>query len=130
MIGRWIAVRNTQVAATKAAVSYAPKAPRYTLRVKPGTTTHTYTGRTSTNSNTVLRLAWNANPAGDNVTSYKVYYGAAPGGPYTSSGSPVNVGNVTTYTLSLAGKPSPLYLRLTAVNATGESAFSAQEPHT
>jgi hypothetical protein len=125
VIGRWISVRSTQVIAPKSVHVYTPNAPRYGIKVKPGTTTHTYTARPAIAATSSLVLAWDANPAGDNVTGYTVYWGAAPA-VYTSN---VAVGNVTTYSMSIAGKPSPLYAAITASNAQGQSAFS-NEVHT
>ena len=72
-----------------------------------------------------LRLAWNANPAGENVVNYKFYFGGAPD-TYNGAGSPISVGNVTSYALPLATHQTT-YVRLSAVNATGgESALSGE----
>lgn len=65
-----------------------------------------------------INLAWDANPAGENVTAYKLYYGSITG-VYTSNFS---MGNVTTYVLPNPGVTR--YYAITAVNADGESTFS------
>jgi hypothetical protein len=68
-----------------------------------------------------VNFAWDANAGGDNVTNYNLYYGNAPG-TYNGTGSPVNVGNVTAF--SIARPPSLTYYAVTAVNANGESGKS------
>jgi hypothetical protein len=73
------------------------------------------------NNKPSFTFAWNANAAGDNVTSYKFYSGKSSG----SYGAPVNVGNVTTYTVANPGGQNNYYA-LTAVNANGESGFSTE----
>ena len=65
-----------------------------------------------------LGFAWDANDAGDNVTDYKVYWGASTGS-YTSSQS---VGTATTYSVNHPGVTR--YYAVTASNATAESGFS------
>jgi hypothetical protein len=63
-----------------------------------------------------IRLAWESEA---DVSGYKIYYGHASG-HYVS---PIDVGNVTSYTLDLPGKKS--YIALTAYDAYGnESGFS------
>jgi hypothetical protein len=74
-------------------------------------------------------LTWNANPAGDNITNYNVYFGNASG-TYNGAGSPVDVGNVTAYSLPHAGLSNPVFIAITAENAAGESAFSGEISHT
>lgn len=66
----------------------------------------------------VINFLWDANDAGDSVTSYKLYYGTSSG-TYTSN---VDMGNVTSYELTHPGVLR--YYAITAVNATGESSFS------
>jgi hypothetical protein len=73
--------------------------------------------RMSTQS-AVINFAWDANAAGDNVTDYKVYWGASTGS-YTASQS---VGTATTYSINHPGVTR--YYAVTATNVTGESAFS------
>jgi hypothetical protein len=66
----------------------------------------------------LINFLWDANDAGDNVTDYKVYWGASTG-TYTASQS---VGTATSYTINHPGVTR--YYAVTATNATGESAFS------
>lgn len=84
--------------------------------------THTYAGIVTT-FNVTISLAWDANPSGDNVTNYNLYYGSASG-VYNGVGSPVNVGNVISYELTINSAQVPGFLALKAENASGESAFS------
>jgi hypothetical protein len=66
----------------------------------------------------VINFAWDANDAGDNVTDYKLYYGASTG-TYTAS---ISMGTVTAYSVNHPGVTR--YYALTATNANGESTFS------
>ena len=67
-----------------------------------------------------ITLAWDANTESD-LAGYKVYYGTASG----SYGTPVNVGNVTTYQLTGLTPGQVYYLALTAYDPAGyESGFS------
>jgi hypothetical protein len=70
------------------------------------------------------QFAWDANPAGENVTNYRMYYGNASG-VYNGSHSPINVGNVTTAQF-VPDMGVKTYIALTAQNAQGESAFSTE----
>jgi len=65
-------------------------------------------------------LVWNANT--DSVTTgYKIYYGTASG----NYGIPINVGNVTTFTLTGLTQGQTYFLAATAYSASGlESGFS------
>src|SRR5687767_5596936 len=73
-----------------------------------------------------LTLAWDRNPE-TNVTGYKLYWGAASG-TYTNG---VNVGNVTTTSVSNLAQGITYRFALTACNAQGlESDFSAEISHT
>ena len=65
-----------------------------------------------------INFAWDANDAGDNVTDYKVYWGASTGS-YTASES---VGTATTYSVNHPGVTR--YYAVTATNAYGESTHS------
>lgn len=65
-----------------------------------------------------INFAWDANDAGDNVTDYKVYWGASTG-TYTASQS---VGTATTYSVNHPGVTR--YYAVTATNAYGESTHS------
>ena len=57
------------------------------------------------------------------ATSYKVYYGTAAG----VYGAPVDIGNVTTYTLIGLNSATTYYMVVTAVNAGGESSKSGEK---
>ena len=63
-------------------------------------------------------LAWNADTM--TVSGYKLYFGAATG----SYGTPVDVGNVLTYTLTTLPATGPAYIAATAyLAATSSSAY-------
>jgi PKD repeat protein len=70
-----------------------------------------------------LNLSWVANPESD-VIGYKIYYGTDGKYPYSGTGadqgaSPIDVGNVLTYTLT--GLPDGLYhLTITAYDASAD----------
>ncbi len=70
-----------------------------------------------------IRLAWDANPAGDNVLNYNAYYGTASG----VYGTPVDVSIVTTYDLLVFGSAATRFIALKAENAQGESASYSNE---
>jgi len=61
---------------------------------------------------------WDANPASDDVAGYKVYYKIdGPGEPYNGveadqGPSPIDVGNVTQYTLTVPDFVTPERLRV------------------
>lgn len=123
-VSRWLSIRPTLVNATKAAHSYTPQSVQVRARIQPAKVTQVYTGRSPAVNVSSMQLAWNANPAGENVTGYKLYFGSAPDN-YNGVGSPIQVGNVTSYSLSVTQQVTT-YLRLSAVNASGESALSAE----
>lgn len=75
--------------------------------------------RIGINLGEVLNFAWDANDAGENVTNYSLYVGDASD-TYNEPDSPINVGNVTSYSLSMIGRPETIYARLSATNAQGE----------
>lgn len=61
-------------------------------------------------------LTWNANPANQNVTGYKVYQASAAAGPWTS------VSTVATNKATLLNiQPAVYFFRVTANNSWGES---------
>ncbi len=73
----------------------------------------------------ILSFVWNANPEPD-IAGYKFHVGRHSGPPYDVPGSPISVGNVTTYTY-IADPDGPWYFALTAINTSGlESFFSAE----
>jgi hypothetical protein len=61
---------------------------------------------------------WDANPGGDNVTNYKLYWGSVTG-TYINW---VDMGNVTSYSMVNPGGTN--YYAITAENANGESVFA------
>ena len=68
-----------------------------------------------------VRLAWDPNTESD-VAGYKIYYGTSPQS-YTGS---VDVGNVTSYTLTGLKKGETCYVTVTAYNTSGsESGYSS-----
>lgn len=69
-----------------------------------------------------VSLAWDANPVGENITDYKLYYGNASG-VYNGALSPISMGTETTY-LFVPGQTGTIYMAITAVNAQDESTFS------
>jgi hypothetical protein len=71
-------------------------------------------------STSTAALTWNPS-ASTNVAGYKVYMGTVSGG----YGSSVNVGKVTSYTMSNLGVGSTYYFAVTSFDSTGlESGFS------
>lgn len=122
-IARWLSIKPTLVNALKASISYAPQTPTFRKTVKSGSITHTYTGRVPI-PNMTIHLTWDPNPVGENVTNYKVYAGFAPD-TYNVPGSPFSAGTATVYNLTLS-PPAIIYMRLSAVNATGESALTTE----
>ena len=69
-----------------------------------------------------IKLAWDANPEGD-LAGYKIYYGTSQG----VYGTPVNAGNVTTYTLTGLTSGQTYYMALTALDSGGnESTYSSE----
>ncbi len=71
-----------------------------------------------------IRLAWDANSEPD-LAGYKVYYGTAS----RSYGTPINVGNVTTYTVTGLTTGQTYYLAVTAydnASPANESTYSTE----
>jgi hypothetical protein len=64
-------------------------------------------------------FAWDANPVGENVTGYKIYYGTGTR-TYTQS---MDVGNVTTYSIDLPND-TQWYVSATAYKPGEESPYS------
>ena len=69
-----------------------------------------------------IRLAWDSNGEPD-LAGYKVYYGTAS----RSYGTPVNIGNVTAYTLTGLTQGQTYYLSVTAYDSSSnESSYSGE----
>jgi hypothetical protein len=69
-------------------------------------------------------LDWNPVVHGSDPVTYRIYYGTTQGGPYLqSSGNGVDVGSVTTFTVSGLTKGARYFFVATAI-ATTESDFS------
>jgi fibronectin type 3 domain-containing protein len=69
-----------------------------------------------------IRLAWDPNTESD-LAGYRIYYGTGPGS-YTGS---VDVGNVTSCTLTGLKKGETQYFAVTAYNSSGsESGYSSE----
>lgn len=64
-----------------------------------------------------VSVAWDANPASQNVTKYNIY-------EINSSGSRLKIGESTGTTYVLPNSTSTRTIAVTAVNATGESTIS------
>jgi len=77
-----------------------------------------------------ITLAWDPNTEPD-LAGYKVYYGTASG-VYNGPGSPINIENVTTYTLTNLTPGKKYFIAVTAYNTSNaESGYSneiAKEP--
>src|SRR4030042_6587966 len=69
-----------------------------------------------------LRLAWDANAEG-NLAGYKLYYGTGS----RSYGIPINVGKVTTYTLTGLTGGQTYYLALTAYDTANNESSKSNE---
>jgi chitodextrinase len=69
-------------------------------------------------------LAWDAVSA-SNLSGYRIYYGTAPGTYMQPLGQGINVGNVTSYTVTGLTSGTRYYFAATAVDTSGnESTFS------
>jgi type IV pilus assembly protein PilY1 len=69
-----------------------------------------------------IKLAWDANSESD-LAGYKVYYGTSP----QSYAGSVDVGNVTSYTLTGLSQGQTYYVAMTAYNTSGsESGYSSE----
>jgi chitodextrinase len=74
--------------------------------------------------NTTANLAWDPVTA-TNLSGYRLYYGTAPGTYLQARGQGVNVGNVTTFTLTGLTVGIRYYFAVTAVDTSNnESTFS------
>jgi Viral BACON domain/Fibronectin type III domain len=92
-----------------------------TLTVTPGTSTSPPSGGTSSSNNTVA-LSWSPNSEND-LGGYKLYMGTASG----LYGSMINVGKVTSYSISNLGLGTTYYFALSAYDTSGnESPLSTE----
>jgi hypothetical protein len=67
-----------------------------------------------------INVAWDSNREAD-LAGYKIYYGTAP----RTYGPPIDVGNVTSYSVTGLAKGQKYYISITAYNRSGkESPFS------
>jgi fibronectin type 3 domain-containing protein len=75
-----------------------------------------------------VALAWAAplSNGGSAITSYRVYRGTTSGGETLLT----TLGNVTTYTDATAANGTTYYYKVSALNAKGESVFSAEQSAT
>ena len=90
-----------------------------TFTVTSGSLTGSTPTSTSSGNSTAI-LTWNPN-TDTNLAGYKVYKGTASG----VYGSPITVGNVTSYTISNLGVGNTYYFAVTGYNTSGvESGFS------
>jgi len=67
-----------------------------------------------------LTASWNANPAGDNITGYKLSYGTSSGNYSTV----IDVGNVLSYAVNLG--PGTYFFAVQAYNVGGTSPYSTE----
>jgi len=75
-------------------------------------------------ASTTATLAWDSVTA-TNLSGYRIYYGTAPGTYLQSLGQGLNVGNVTTYTVTGLNRGTRYYFSATAFDTSNnESAFS------
>ncbi|MQF49144.1 IPTL-CTERM sorting domain-containing protein, partial [SAR202 cluster bacterium AC-647-N09_OGT_505m] len=102
--------------ATKEMIDYTPflTAPDTTAPPSPPANVATQTGPTT------ISLAWDANPESD-ITGYKVHYDTdAAGYPYANS---IDIGNVTSYTLSGLSTDTTYYTAVSAYDADGNESW-------
>jgi chitodextrinase len=100
----------------------------YTVRAfdAAGNASGTSTAASATTQalNTTAILAWDA-VAAANLSGYRIYYGTAPGTYTQSVGQGVNVGNVTTYTVTGLSSGTRYYFAVTAFDTSNnESVYS------
>jgi PKD repeat protein len=90
-------------------------------------------GLTASTDGSAITLSWWPNPESD-LTGYKVYYDTSPGFPYTGAGalegdSPVDVGNVTSFTLTGLPAGRTYYLAVTAYDTASDGVRDQTEGH-
>jgi hypothetical protein len=91
------------------------------------------TGLAASKAGSSIQMSWNANPEGD-TQGYLVYYDTDEAGfPYQGQGaqggnSPINVGNVLSYTLN--GLPDGIYhVAVTAYDAAADGEYDQPDGH-
>lgn len=88
-----------------------------------GNANSTPTAPVTTNNNSAT-LQWDAVTSAD-VSSYRIYFGTAPGSYFQAPGQGIPVGNVTTYTVTGLSRGTRYYFTVTAVDKSGnESPYS------
>ena len=73
----------------------------------------------------LINFTWNANPPGDNVTTYHLYAGRASL-TYNDPNSPKDTGNVTASSYDIGTTTGTWFFNLKAVNAQGEGPFAGE----
>jgi len=91
------------------------------------------TGLTATLSGTSIAMNWSGNPESD-LAGYKVYYDTDSGFPYDGAGanegdSPIDVGNVISYTLTGLPLESLYYVAITAYDTGADGVDDQTEGH-
>ncbi len=91
------------------------------------------TGLTATRSCTSITLNWSPNPESD-LAGYKVYYDTISGFPYNGTGanegdSPIDVENVTSFTLTGLTPGTTYYLVITAYDNDADDTDDQTEGH-
>jgi hypothetical protein len=71
-----------------------------------------------------IRLSWNANSEGD-LAGYKLYFGRTTG-TYNSAGSPIDVGNVTSYPMTISDTGDWFFAVTAYDEEDNESEFSSE----
>jgi hypothetical protein len=79
----------------------------------------------STSPNTAA-LAWDA-VTDPNLAGYRIYYGTAPGTYLQSPGQGLNVGNVTTDTVTGLSRGTRYYFAATAYDTSNNESFYSNE---
>jgi hypothetical protein len=76
-------------------------------------------------------LSWSPVAGDATLAGYRIYYGTAPRGYFQAVGDGLEVGNVTTYTLTGLNAATTYYFAVTAYDwALNESAFSNETAKT
>jgi len=92
------------------------------LTVAPSTTANSPGTSTSTTTTSTALLAWSP-PTSTTVAGYNVYVGTAPG----VYGAPINVGNVSSYTVANLAVGYTYYFVVTDYNSSGVESLPSNE---